>query len=75
MPAYLGGGEKARERHVSRGKMLSRDRIDCLLDPSSSFLEFSQLAGHNLYEDSVPAGGIITGIGQVSGSVHTSVID
>ncbi|XP_012938424.1 methylcrotonoyl-CoA carboxylase beta chain, mitochondrial [Aplysia californica] len=63
-----GGGEKARERQTSRGKMLPRDRINNLLDPQSPFLEFSQLAGHNLYgDDYVPAGGLITGIGRVSG--------
>ncbi|CAG5122810.1 unnamed protein product [Candidula unifasciata] len=63
-----GGGEKATERHTSRGKMLPRDRINTLLDPQSPFLEFSQLAGYNMYgEDYVPAGGIITGIGRVSG--------
>jgi 3-methylcrotonyl-CoA carboxylase beta subunit len=64
----LGGGAKLNERHVSRGKMLVRDRIDTLLDPGSPFLELSQLAGHNLNEDYVPAGGIITGIGRVMGS-------
>ncbi|CAL1528091.1 unnamed protein product [Lymnaea stagnalis] len=64
----LGGGEKARERHTSRGKMLPRDRVNTLLDPQSPFLEFSQLAGYELYgEDHVPAGGLITGIGRVSG--------
>ncbi|XP_059154785.1 methylcrotonoyl-CoA carboxylase beta chain, mitochondrial-like [Physella acuta] len=63
-----GGGDKARERHTSRGKMLPRDRINTLLDPQSPFLEFSQLAGYELYgEDHVPAGGIITGIGRVGG--------
>ncbi|KAI8764468.1 methylcrotonoyl-CoA carboxylase beta chain, mitochondrial [Biomphalaria glabrata] len=63
-----GGGEKAKERHTSRGKLLPRDRINSLLDPQSPFLEFSQLAGYELYgEDHVPAGGIITGIGRVSG--------
>uniref|UniRef100_A0A1I8I2L2 methylcrotonoyl-CoA carboxylase n=1 Tax=Macrostomum lignano TaxID=282301 RepID=A0A1I8I2L2_9PLAT len=63
-----GGGEKARERHLSRGKLLPRDRIGHLLDPGSAFLELSQLAGHELYgKEEVPAGGIITGIGQVSG--------
>uniref|UniRef100_A0A2C9KCJ9 methylcrotonoyl-CoA carboxylase n=1 Tax=Biomphalaria glabrata TaxID=6526 RepID=A0A2C9KCJ9_BIOGL len=62
------GGEKAKERHTSRGKLLPRDRINTLLDPQSPFLEFSQLAGYELYgEDHVPAGGIITGIGRVSG--------
>lgn len=64
-----GGGEKAVQRHVSRNKMLPRDRINGLLDPGSPFLEFSQLAGHKLYgNEDVPAGGIITGIGRVSGT-------
>ncbi|KAF3902114.1 hypothetical protein ABW21_db0203559 [Orbilia brochopaga] len=63
-----GGPEKARTRHLERGKMLVRDRIAALLDPGSSFLELSALAGHNLYEgEDVPAGGIVTGIGRVSG--------
>jgi len=62
-----GGGESARSRHVAKGKLLPRDRILRLLDPSSPFLELSQLAGHGLYEDHVPAGGIITGIGRVQG--------
>ncbi|XP_047721851.1 methylcrotonoyl-CoA carboxylase beta chain, mitochondrial isoform X1 [Prionailurus viverrinus] len=64
----LGGSEKARERHVSRGKLLARERVDSLLDPGSPFLEFSQFAGYQLYaNEEVPAGGIITGIGRVSG--------
>ncbi|GCB61880.1 hypothetical protein scyTo_0009416, partial [Scyliorhinus torazame] len=64
----LGGGGKARQRHTSRGKLLPRERIDRLLDPGSPFLEFSQFAGYQLYGDEdVPAGGIITGIGRVSG--------
>ncbi|XP_065652265.1 methylcrotonoyl-CoA carboxylase beta chain, mitochondrial isoform X2 [Hydra vulgaris] len=63
-----GGGEKARASHIMRKKMLPRDRITTLLDLNSSFLEFSQLAGHELYGDEkVPAGGIITGIGRISG--------
>ncbi|KAK7808648.1 hypothetical protein U0070_010047 [Myodes glareolus] len=63
-----GGSEKARARHTSRGKLLPRDRIDNLIDPGSPFLEFSQFAGYQLYGDEeVPAGGIITGIGRVSG--------
>lgn len=63
-----GGDEKARKRHTSNGKLLPRDRISCLLDPGSPFLELSQLAGHKLYgNEEVPAGGIITGIGRVSG--------
>ncbi|KAA0717363.1 Methylcrotonoyl-CoA carboxylase beta chain, mitochondrial [Triplophysa tibetana] len=64
----LGGGEKARTLHTSRGKLLPRERIDRLLDPGSPFLEFSQFAGYHLYgKEEVPAGGIITGIGRVSG--------
>jgi 3-methylcrotonyl-CoA carboxylase beta subunit len=63
----LGGGDKARERHTSRGKLLPRERINALLDPGSPFLEFSQLAAYAVYDDDVPAAGIITGIGRVSG--------
>jgi len=63
----LGGGEAYQERHRSRGKLLVRDRIDALLDPGSPFLEFSQLAAHGVYEEEVPAAGIVTGIGRVAG--------
>lgn len=63
----LGGSHRARERHLARGKLLPRERIDQLLDPGAPFLELSQLAGYDLYEDEVAAGGIITGIGTVSG--------
>ncbi|MEQ9813872.1 MAG: carboxyl transferase domain-containing protein [Azospirillaceae bacterium] len=62
-----GGGERARERHLSRGKLLPRDRVGLLLDPGSPFLELSQFAGHGVYEDAVPAAGIITGIGRIQG--------
>lgn len=62
-----GGGEKARERHRQHGKLLPRDRIELLLDPGSDFLELSPLAGFELYDDDIPAGGIITGIGRVMG--------
>ena len=62
-----GGGKKNQERHRSRGKLLARDRIDALVDPGSPFLELSQLAAYDMYEDYVPAGGIICGIGRVSG--------
>lgn len=62
------GGEKARKLHLSRNKLLPRDRISRLLDPMSPFLELSQLAGFKLYgEEEVPAGGIITGVGRVCG--------
>ncbi len=64
----LGGGEKARDRHTARGKLLPRERVRRLLDPGSPFLEFSQLAGHDMYDDPVPAGGVITGIGRVAGT-------
>ncbi|WIO74722.1 carboxyl transferase domain-containing protein [Porticoccaceae bacterium LTM1] len=63
----LGGGQKYRDKHVARGKLLPRDRINALLDPGSPFLELSQLAAWEVYEDYVPAAGIITGIGRVSG--------
>jgi 3-methylcrotonyl-CoA carboxylase beta subunit len=62
-----GGDEAARARHVQRGKLLVRDRIDRLLDPGSPFLELSPLAAWDLYEDFVPAAGVVTGIGRVEG--------
>jgi 3-methylcrotonyl-CoA carboxylase beta subunit len=62
-----GGGEKAAQRHTSRGKLLPRERLDALLDPGSPFLELSQLAAYKVYDDDVPCAGIITGIGRVSG--------
>jgi len=62
-----GGPELARHKHVKRNKLLPRERISKLLDPLSPFMELSLFAGHNLYKDHVPAGGIITGIGRVSG--------
>jgi len=71
----VGGGERSRERHVSRGKLLPRDRIDTLLDDGSAFLEFSQFAGWEMYEDTVPAGGILTGIGRVSGRECVIVVN
>lgn len=63
----LGGPQKARERHVSKGKLLVRDRINVLLDKNSPFLEFSQLAAHDLYGEDIPAAGLVTGIGNVQG--------
>jgi len=66
--AQLGGPAKAREKHLARKKMLPRDRVTALIDPGTTFLELSPLAGHELYpEAEVPAGGIITGIGVVEG--------
>ncbi|MEJ5901118.1 carboxyl transferase domain-containing protein [Ochrobactrum teleogrylli] len=65
--AIDGGGEKARERHVARGKLLPRDRVAQLLDPGSPFLEVGLTAGHGMYGGAAPSGGIITGIGRVSG--------
>ena len=62
-----GGGETARKRHVSRGKLLPRERVEALLDPGTPFLEFSQLAAHGMYRGEVPAAGIITGIGRIAG--------
>ncbi|MGN9842388.1 carboxyl transferase domain-containing protein [Nonomuraea sp. H19] len=65
--AALGGPERSRQRHVERGKLLPRDRVDGLLDPGSRFLELSPLAANGLYDDQAPAAGIITGVGRVSG--------
>jgi 3-methylcrotonyl-CoA carboxylase beta subunit len=62
-----GGDEAARARHVERGKLLVRERVDRLIDPGSPFLELSPLAAYDLYDDVVPAAGIVTGIGQVEG--------
>ncbi|HET7163193.1 MAG TPA: carboxyl transferase domain-containing protein [Rhodanobacteraceae bacterium] len=63
-----GGGAKAREKHVARGKLLPRERIRALLDPGSPFLELSPLAAHGMYDGAAPAAGIITGIGRVNGT-------
>ncbi|EAQ01789.1 methylcrotonyl-CoA carboxylase, beta subunit [Pseudooceanicola batsensis HTCC2597] len=65
--ATAGGGQKARDRHVGRGKMLPRDRVAGLLDPGSPFLELSATAAHGMYDDAAPCAGIITGIGRVQG--------
>ena len=67
-----GGGQAARDKHAARGKLLPRDRVQLLLDPGTPFMEFSPLAGYNMYkekdgQDAAPAAGIITGIGYVSG--------
>ncbi|PCJ33105.1 MAG: methylcrotonoyl-CoA carboxylase [Alphaproteobacteria bacterium] len=62
-----GGGAKYCQRHLDRGKLLPRDRVNRLLDKGSAFLEFSQLAAFDMYSKDVAAAGIITGIGRVSG--------
>src|SRR5216117_4259600 len=62
-----GGGEKATERHRSRGKLTARERIDRLVDPDTAFLELNALAAWNLYEGQAPSAGIVTGIGVVEG--------
>jgi 3-methylcrotonyl-CoA carboxylase beta subunit len=65
--AALGGDEKSRQRHTSRGKLLVRDRIELLLDPGSPFLELAPLAAHGLYDGDAPCAGIVTGVGLVHG--------
>ena len=62
-----GGGEKALERHRSRGKLTARERIDRLVDPGSAFLELNALAAWGLYDGDAPSAGIVTGIGMVEG--------
>jgi len=63
----LGGGEAARTRHVSRGKLLPRSRVEALLDPGTPFLELSSLAATGLYDGEAPGAGLITGIGRIAG--------
>jgi 3-methylcrotonyl-CoA carboxylase beta subunit len=63
----LGGPEASRAKHLARGKLLPRDRVEKLLDPGTPFLEIGQLAAHGVYEDDIPAAGVIAGVGRVSG--------
>ena len=65
--AAAGGGGTSRDRHLSRGKMLPRDRVAGLLDPGSPFLEIGVFAGHGMYNDASPGGGAIAGVGRVHG--------
>src|SRR5690349_15833001 len=65
--AREGGSESARRKHLDRGKLLARDRIDRLVDPGSPFLELSPLAASGMYDDAVPSAGIVTGVGRVAG--------
>ncbi|KAK5698379.1 hypothetical protein LTR17_023714 [Elasticomyces elasticus] len=69
MQTARGGSEKARQKHVARGRMLVRDRITALIDPGSTFLELSPLAAHNVYEEEVAGAGIVTGVGEVEGVI------
>lgn len=63
-----GGGPSYQERHIARGKLLPRERINRLLDDGSPLLEIGQLAAYNVYDDNVPAAGVVAGIGRVSGT-------
>ena len=65
--AALGGNEKAREKHVARGKLLPRERVARLIDPGSPFLELSPLAANGLYGEPIHGAGIITGVGRIEG--------
>jgi len=65
--ARAGGGEKATDRHRSRGKLTARDRIDTLVDPGTAFLELSPLAASGVYADEPASAGVVTGIGQIQG--------
>src|SRR5580704_6794261 len=65
--AALGGDERSRDRHKSRGKLLPRERVEGLVDPGTPFLELSPLAAFGMYEGDIHGAGIITGIGRVSG--------
>jgi 3-methylcrotonyl-CoA carboxylase beta subunit len=65
--AAQGGGAAARARHLARGKLLPRERVELLLDPGTPFLELSQLAASGMYGDEAPGAGLISGIGRISG--------
>ena len=67
LAAQLGGGETSRERHLSRGKLLPRDRVQNLLDPNTPFLEIGATAAHGMYDGASPCASLITGIGRVEG--------
>ncbi len=67
LAAAAGGGAKAMERHVSRGKMPPRERVANLLDPGSPFLEIGATAAHGMYDDAAPGAGVIAGIGRIHG--------
>ena len=71
--AMQGGGEHARDRHLSRGKLLPRDRINKLLDPGSPFLEVGLFAAHDMYGGDAPSAGLITGVGLIEGK-HCMVV-
>ena len=64
----LGGSHSSRARHVGRGKLLPRDRVERLVDPGTPFLELSPMAAHNVYDNAAPGAGLITGIGRVAGA-------
>ncbi|MEU2914804.1 carboxyl transferase domain-containing protein [Streptomyces massasporeus] len=65
--ASEGGGERARDKHAARGKLLPRDRVETLLDPGSPFLELAPLAAYEMYDGDAPAAGVVAGIGRVAG--------
>src|SRR5438270_10979776 len=73
--ARLGGPERSRQRHLSSGQVLRRDRLERLLGPGTVFLELSPLAAFGMYDDEAPGAGIVTGIGRVSGTECVIVVN
>ncbi len=71
----LGGPERAREKHASRGKLLPRERLELLLDPGTPFLEIGALGAYGMYNDDAPCGGVVTGIGRVEGREVAIVVN
>ncbi|MDG1209176.1 MAG: carboxyl transferase domain-containing protein, partial [Paracoccaceae bacterium] len=65
--AAQGGGERSRDRHVKRGKLLPRDRVAGLLDPGSPFLEVGATAAHGMYDGAAPCAGMVAGVGRIEG--------
>ncbi len=70
-----GGGPKAREKHIARGKLLPRERIAALIDPGTPFLEFSQFAAYEVYAETVPAAGLISGIARIGGQECVVIVN
>jgi 3-methylcrotonyl-CoA carboxylase beta subunit len=66
--AARGGSEAARKKHIARGKLLPRDRVEQLIDPGSPFLELSPMAAHGIYNNDAPGAGLITGVGRINGT-------
>lgn len=73
--AQKGGGEEAAKKHVARGKMMARDRVQAVIDPGTEFLEFSALAAYEMYDGGAPSAGVVTGLGVICGRECVLVVN